>query len=116
MGFGIFDLSTGAVLQKVTSVPGSRKGQFSAPVACVFGLDNRLFIVDGFNARIQVFQGAEYLTMWGQGGDMPGQFQFSGPSPFGIALTQILGGIALDSQGNVYVADTYNNRIQVFEP
>lgn len=41
------------------------------------------------------------ITTWGGNGTADGQF--SGPQ-----------GIAVDSAGNVYVADTNNNRIQKF--
>lgn len=115
-GFGIFDRFTGEILRKVGS-PGSGKGEFNFSVASAFGVDGRLYIVDGGNGRIQVFRDGEYLTMWGQNGDAPGSFEFSGPSPFGAGgFTYILAGIAVDSRGEIYVADTFNNRIQVFEP
>jgi DNA-binding beta-propeller fold protein YncE len=117
VGFGIFDLATGAVLRIVGGSPGSGTGQFSAPVAGVFGTDGRLFIVDGFNNRIQVFREGEYLTMWGTRGTAPGAFHFSGVSPFGlVGFTQVLAGIAVETDGTIYVADTFNNRIQVFAP
>ena len=42
-----------------------------------------------------------YCNQWGSGGTEPGQF--IGP-----------GGVAVDASGNVYVADEFNNRIQMF--
>jgi len=42
-----------------------------------------------------------YCTQWGSQGSEPGQF--IGPD-----------GVAVDASGNVYVADTFNDRIQVF--
>ena len=52
--------------------------------------------------RIQVFtRNGVFLTKWGEEGIGAGQFD----SPFGIAV---------DDNGNVYVADTYNHRIQKF--
>ena len=42
-----------------------------------------------------------YQRQWGTEGSGDGQFKTS----FGVAV---------DGRGNVYVADTYNNRIQVF--
>ena len=44
----------------------------------------------------------EFLRKWGTGGDGDGQFD----RPIGLAI---------DREGNVYVADTENHRIQVFE-
>ena len=45
----------------------------------------------------------DFLAMWGSRGSEPGQFE----SPVGIAV---------DPRGNAYVADSSNNRIQVFDP
>ncbi len=45
----------------------------------------------------------QLLTKWGSQGTSDGQFQ----SPFAIAA---------DAEGNVYVADTFNHRIQKFAP
>ncbi len=42
-----------------------------------------------------------YITQWGSLGSGSGQFEY----PYGVAV---------DSNGNVYVADTDNNRIQIF--
>ncbi len=57
-------------------------------------------IVD--NNRIQKFDSnGGYLTQWGSYGS--GNGQFNHPQ-----------GVAVDSSGNVYVADTGNNRIQKF--
>jgi streptogramin lyase len=46
----------------------------------------------------------EFVTTWGSSGSGDGQFSY--PSP---------GGITSDSAGNIYVADTGNNRIQKFD-
>lgn len=45
----------------------------------------------------------QYMTQWGSRGTGDGQFQ----SPQGVAV---------DESGNVYIADTNNNRIQKFSP
>ena len=48
-------------------------------------------------------QAPTYLTQWGTPGS--GNGQFNGPE-----------GVAVDAGGNVYVADTGNDRIQKFGP
>ena len=54
--------------------------------------------------RIQVFTGTgQFLTQWGTYGTGPGQFY----KPIGV-------GVGTD--GRVYVADSWNSRIQVFGP
>ncbi len=59
-------------------------------------------MVDAYNYRVQVFTtGGTYLTQWGSVGTGNGQFY----NPYGIGF---------DAAGNVYVADTFNHRIQKF--
>src|SRR2546428_323277 len=58
----------------------------------------------GFASILPATVGAQcpaYLTQWGSLGSGSGQFQ----DPYGVAT---------DVAGNVYVADTYNHRIQKF--
>jgi DNA-binding beta-propeller fold protein YncE len=62
------------------------------------------YISDGYiNSRIaKVDKNGNWLKSWGEPGDQPGQFN----TPHSIAT---------DAQGNVYVADRGNRRIQVFD-
>ncbi|MGH9770285.1 MAG: 6-bladed beta-propeller [Candidatus Acidiferrales bacterium] len=62
------------------------------------------FISDGYiNSRIaKVDKNGNWLMSWGEPGSGPGQFK----TPHSIAT---------DAQGNVYVADRGNGRIQVFD-
>jgi DNA-binding beta-propeller fold protein YncE len=62
------------------------------------------FISDGYiNSRIaKVDKDGNWLMSWGEPGDQPGQFN----TPHSIAT---------DANGNVYVADRGNRRIQVFD-
>src|SRR5205814_2496987 len=56
------------------------------------------------NARVAKFdKDGHFIASWGQRGAEAGQFNS-------------LRGIALDAQGNVYVADAGNKRIQIFDP
>src|SRR2546426_10997859 len=60
----------------------------------------------GFASILPATAGAQppvYLTQWGSYGTGDGQFNYPG-------------GVAVDASGNVYVADRYNYRIQVFAP
>jgi hypothetical protein len=62
------------------------------------------YVSDGYiNSRIaKVDKDGNWLKSWGEPGDQPGQLN----TPHSIAL---------DAQGNVYVADRGNRRIQVFD-
>src|SRR3954470_21231393 len=70
--------------------------------------DGNIYIADGIamgagNARVAKFdKDGHFIKSWGQRGSDVGQFNS-------------LRGIALDAQGNVYVADAGNKRIQVFD-
>jgi hypothetical protein len=62
------------------------------------------FISDGYiNSRVaKVDKDGNWVKSWGEPGDQPGQFR----TPHNIAV---------DANGNVYVADRGNGRIQVFD-
>jgi DNA-binding beta-propeller fold protein YncE len=62
-----------------------------------------IYVADGYgNSRIAKFdKHGKFIKTWGSRGADPGQFN----TPHGIAI---------DAQGNVYVADSGNKRIQVF--
>lgn len=66
--------------------------------------DGLLYIADGFKHEIQVYSANGLpVRSWGSRGSEPGKFNF----PVGMAQ---------DSQGNLYVADSGNNRVQKFDP
>ena len=66
---------------------------------------NLLFMVDGpLNPRIQIFDtNGTFITSFGEIGDLDGQFK----KPEHVNI---------DTNGNLYVVDRGNQRIQVFEP
>jgi hypothetical protein len=66
--------------------------------------DGNTYISDGYiNSRVvKIDKHGRWLMSWGEPGDQPGQFN----TPHAIAA---------DNQGNIYVADRGNARIQVFD-
>ena len=63
-----------------------------------------IFVADGYgNARVHKYsEDGEYKFSWGESGTDPGQFN-------------IVHNIATDGDGNIYVADRENRRIQIFD-
>jgi len=90
---------------------GFTDGQLNDPISFAVDDAGRFFVLDAWNSRVQVFNGTEYLTKWGSQGSGPGEFELVGEEEW-----ESTGGIALDSGGNVYVVDSFNNRIQKFGP
>ncbi|MCX6604388.1 MAG: DUF1080 domain-containing protein [Acidobacteria bacterium] len=79
------------------------KSTFNGTADIAFAANGHLFIADGYgNARILEYSAdGQRLNQWGTPGTAPGQFNL----PHGIAI---------DSDGIVYVADRENGRIQRF--
>jgi len=99
----VFDPKTGEHLYSFGS-RGSGDGQFNLPREAEIGPDGRLYVVDGGNFRVQVFeQDGTFVRSFGQIGRQLGQF--SRPK-----------GITLDPDGNVYVADAGFGNFQIFTP
>lgn len=84
---------------------GSGPGELKAPAGVAIDAQDRVYVTEIGNDRVQVFdKEGKFLTMWGKKG--------SGNGEFGN-----LHGIAVDRKtGWIYVADTANNRVQVFRP
>ena len=83
-------------------VPGD---SFSQPSDVTWDRAGNIYVADGYgnNNRIAKFtKEGDFLKSWGQTGSAQGQFNK-------------IRGIASDAQGNLYVADAGNNRIQVFD-
>jgi DNA-binding beta-propeller fold protein YncE len=94
---------------------GLGDGQFDLPTSVALDSSGNLFVGDFRNDRIQMFKfanpcppgttqivaGVCFVTKWGTEGS--GNGQFDGPR-----------GVAIDSLGNIFVADSQNDRIQEF--
>jgi DNA-binding beta-propeller fold protein YncE len=79
-------------------------GYFRQVTDVTWDSQGNTYISDGYiNSRIaKVDKNGKWLKSWGEPGDKPGQFN----TPHNIAA---------DAQGNIYVADRGNRRIQVFD-
>jgi len=84
----------------------------------------RAFVVNAGLDRVEVFRDGHYLTRWGEEGDAEGQFRFAGSVEVVVNMASgekaerrvVAGGITRDLEGFVYIADTFNHRIQKFQP
>ncbi len=87
---------------------GSTSSLFYHPLSIVFDNMGNMYISDTFNHRIQLL-----LSGQSNGTTIAGITGSGGPSA--TQLNQPYWAI-LDSQHNLYVSDTFNNRIQKFQP
>ena len=89
---------------------GNGPGQFNEPWGIAVDADGNVYVADTWNHRIQKFDAeGNFITAWGYaamtGGQLTEPGAFFGPR-----------GVAIDPQGNVYVTDTGNKRVQKFTP
>jgi DNA-binding beta-propeller fold protein YncE len=84
---------------------GTGPGEFKAPAGIGIDKDDNVYVTEIGNDRVQVFdKTGKFIAMWGKKG--------AGNGEFGN-----LHGLIVDkATGLVYVADTANNRVQVFRP
>ena len=81
---------------------GYQNGQFNFPSHLTFA-DDRLFVNDTMNFRIQIFSSdGQHLSTIGEHGSGPGYLVH--PK-----------GVAVDSEGHVYIADAVADHVQIFD-
>ena len=87
-----------------SGIPGNDSLHFNMPTDIAVCKDGSFYVSDGYgNSRVVKFsKTGKYLFEWGKKGTGKGEFD----TPHGIDL---------DRDGNVYVADRENNRIQKFD-
>lgn len=104
-----FDLSgdangklTGARFAKAIGRTGSAPGELRRPAGLALDGEHNLYVCDGGNARVQVFDATlTFVRQWGTAGGGPGQFR--NPSSVAVDAT------------TVYVSDTERPDVQGFD-
>lgn len=86
---------------------GSGDGQFEGPSGIAIDVKGNVFVADLNNNRVEKFDNkGSFLTQWGSQGSGDGQF-------FNAPYRRM--GVAVDPQGQVYIIDNGNNRVQKFD-
>ncbi len=84
---------------------GQEPGHFMRPQSLALDQQDRLFVADACNHRIQIFDATgdepKFLGMWGEHGSEPGQLSY----PYGMIL---------DGENDMYVCEYGNHRVQKF--
>ncbi|MBF0565024.1 MAG: hypothetical protein HQK89_07270 [Nitrospirae bacterium] len=89
---------------------GDLDGRFKLPDGVAIDSSGNVFVVESFGARIQRFTSdGVFVAKWA----CKGAGDITGSDPGGFSNP---GGIAFDKDGNVYIAEQFNDRIQVFTP
>lgn len=94
---------------RVVGAAGSEPGLFNAPRGIAFAPDGTFYVADSLNHRIQHFDSA---------GNPLGAFGTFGNIEIGDAPGGTFNepwGVAVAPDGSIYVADTWNHRIQKFD-
>ncbi len=97
------DEETGPVKHPKPPLP-AEDGRFRQVTDVTWDPQGNIFISDGYiNSRVaKIDPNGKWLKSWGDRGEKPGEFN----TPHSIAA---------DAKGNIYVADRFNRRIQVFD-
>jgi uncharacterized protein (TIGR03663 family) len=115
-------LTTKVATQSLGS-PGSAEGQLTSPRGIAVDLAGNVYVADSGNHRIVVFNALGTSFSWGSYCNLTTEAKDgcidpdgSGPLPVGAGQFNEPWGVAVDNaSGRVYVADTWNHRIQAFD-
>lgn len=93
---------------------GAGAGEFNFPGGLVVGRNERLYVADQTNHRIQVFDTTgRYITEWGKYGTKTGEFGGNTSAASRVGGPQF---VAVDSSGHIYTTEGSMGRVQKFTP
>jgi uncharacterized protein (TIGR03437 family) len=102
------------------AAPGYNEGaaltaaQFNSPGGVALDSSGRLYIADSLNHRIRMLSGGVVSTVAGNG--LAGYSGDGGAATSANTKLNFPEGVAVDSAGNLYIADTANNVIRMVNP
>jgi len=105
---------------------GVGQGDFNGPFGIAVDAAGNVYVADTFAYRVQKFDaGGNFILMWGRDVQVGGVTSFeiclasesckAGTNGSGNGEFNLPHGIAVDGNGNVYVSDSSNDRIQKFD-
>lgn len=84
---------------------GSGEGEFLVPAGIAFDAKDNVYVGELGNDRVQVFtREGQFLASFGRKGSEPGE------------MGNVHGIIVEQETGRIFIADTKNNRVQIFRP
>ncbi|MEX0786681.1 MAG: NHL repeat-containing protein, partial [Dehalococcoidia bacterium] len=98
----------------VLGTAGAAIGEFSQPGGLAVDAQGNLYVVDTLQHRVQRLAPDGTWSAFGEQGSDPGQF--GNPRTEEYAVDDGPWGVGVDADGFIYVADTWNHRIQKFSP
>ncbi|CAM4821428.1 unnamed protein product [Rotaria magnacalcarata] len=99
--------ATGITVAGVTAISGSTPDKLYQPWGLSIDSNGTLYIADSHNCRVQ-----KWLRGAPNGTTVAGQP--NGTCGYGLSFLSTAQGVTVDSNGNVYVVDTYANRVQLW--
>lgn len=89
---------------------GVSAGEFNYPTDVAVAPDGTLYVADGYGDRVQAFSpDGKFSHKWG------GPFGMNIFGPFN-GWFAVVTGVAVGPEGNIFIADFYNHRVQKFAP